>query len=191
LPSAAATRHALVPVILAGGVGTRLWPVSRETLPKHLARLVSEESLLQLTARRLITLAPPERVVTVCAKAQDFLVARQLAEVDPELIRHRLLEPIGRNTAAAVALAALYVVDENAGHWDRTGATACIAVFVSETEQQCLPCVYLPDRSSCQVLVPPERFELSSPPAGPIFSDALARRQVDRRTRLAAATRRS
>jgi mannose-1-phosphate guanylyltransferase / mannose-6-phosphate isomerase len=103
------THHALVPVILAGGIGTRLWPVSRETLPKHLARLMSDDSLLQLTARRLIMLAPPERVVTVCAKAQDFLVARQLAEVDPELIRHRLLEPIGRNTAAAVALAALYV----------------------------------------------------------------------------------
>ena len=114
------TRHALAPVILAGGVGTRLWPVSRETLPKHLARLVGDESLLQLTARRLITLAPPERVVTVGAKAQDFLVARQLAEVDPGLTRHRLLEPLGRNTAAAVALAALYVrarIDPDAVLW--------------------------------------------------------------------------
>jgi mannose-1-phosphate guanylyltransferase / mannose-6-phosphate isomerase len=102
------TRRALVPVILAGGVGTRLWPISRETLPKHLARLVGDESLLQATARRAIALAAPERVVTVAAKAQDFLVARQLAEVDPGLVRHRLLEPTGRNTAAAVALAALY-----------------------------------------------------------------------------------
>ena len=103
------TARALVPVILAGGIGTRLWPVSRETLPKHLARLVGDESLLQQTARRAIALAPPEQVVTVGAKAQDFLVARQLAEVDPDLTRHRLLEPVGRNTAAAIALAALYV----------------------------------------------------------------------------------
>ena len=52
------TARALVPVILAGGIGTRLWPVSRETMPKHLARLVGDESLLQQTARRLIALAP-------------------------------------------------------------------------------------------------------------------------------------
>jgi mannose-1-phosphate guanylyltransferase/mannose-6-phosphate isomerase len=103
------TGRTLVPVILAGGVGTRLWPISRETLPKHLARLVGEESLLQQTARRAIALAPPERIVTVGAKGQDFLIARQLSDVDPELTRHRLLEPVGRNTAAAIALAALYV----------------------------------------------------------------------------------
>jgi mannose-1-phosphate guanylyltransferase len=114
------TARALVPVILAGGVGTRLWPVSRQTLPKHLATLVGDESLLQQTARRLIALAPPERVVTVGARAQDFLVARQLADVDPDLTRNLLLEPVGRNTAAAIALAALYVrarIDPNAVLW--------------------------------------------------------------------------
>jgi mannose-1-phosphate guanylyltransferase/mannose-6-phosphate isomerase len=110
----------LVTVILAGGVGTRLWPVSRETLPKHLARLVDDESLLQQTLRRVIALAPPERVVTVGAKAQDFLVARRLGEIDPNLTHHRLLEPVGRNTAAAIALAALYVrghLDPDAVMW--------------------------------------------------------------------------
>jgi mannose-1-phosphate guanylyltransferase/mannose-6-phosphate isomerase len=114
------TPRALVPVILAGGVGTRLWPVSRETLPKHLAKLVGDESLLQQTARRAIALAPPELVVTVGARAQDFLLARQLADVDPGLTRHRLLEPVGRNTAAAIALAALYVrarLDPDAVLW--------------------------------------------------------------------------
>lgn len=111
---------ALVPVILAGGIGTRLWPISRETLPKHLARLAGDESLLQQTARRVMALAPPAQVVTVGAKAQDFLVARQLSEVDSELSRHRLLEPVGRNTAAAIALAALYVrahLDPDAVLW--------------------------------------------------------------------------
>jgi mannose-1-phosphate guanylyltransferase / mannose-6-phosphate isomerase len=101
----------LLPVILAGGAGTRLWPVSRDTLPKQLAKLVGDQSLLEQTARRLITRARPEQVITVGAKAQDFLVRRELAAIDPALGRHRLLEPVGRNTAAAIALAALYARD--------------------------------------------------------------------------------
>ncbi len=99
----------IVPVILAGGAGTRLWPVSRETMPKHLARLIGEQTLLQLTANRLLAHAPASRLVTVASKAQDLLIRRQLAEIDPDLTHHRLLEPTGRNTAAAIALAALHV----------------------------------------------------------------------------------
>jgi mannose-1-phosphate guanylyltransferase/mannose-6-phosphate isomerase len=102
----------LVPVLLAGGAGTRLWPISRPTLPKHLAPLVGNETLLQQAARRVLALAPPRQVVTVGSQAQDFLVARQLAQVDPDLIRHRLLEPVGRNTAAAIVLAALHARDK-------------------------------------------------------------------------------
>ncbi len=98
----------IVPVILAGGAGTRLWPVSRETMPKHLARLIGEHTLLQLTAKRLLAHAPASRLVTVASKAQDLLIRRQLAEIDPDLTHHRLLEPTGRNTAAAIALAALH-----------------------------------------------------------------------------------
>jgi mannose-1-phosphate guanylyltransferase / mannose-6-phosphate isomerase len=98
----------LVPVILAGGSGTRLWPVSRDTMPKQLVRLVGEQSLLEQTVRRLLARAAPERIITVGAKAQDFLVQRELTRIAPELGRHRLLEPLGRNTAAAIALAALY-----------------------------------------------------------------------------------
>ena len=98
----------LVPVILAGGSGTRLWPVSRDTLPKQLAQLAGEQSLLEQTARRLLARARPEQVVTVGAKAQDFLVRRELERIDPALAHNRLLEPVGRNTAAAIALAALY-----------------------------------------------------------------------------------
>ena len=115
----------LVPVILLGGAGTRLWPVSRATLPKPLAPLMGEESLLQQTARRVIACAPPEHVITVGARAHDFMVRRQLAEVDPAFGGHRLLEPSGRNTAAAIALAALYARD-------RFGAEAVLWVCPSD-----------------------------------------------------------
>lgn len=103
-----ATLPAVLPVILAGGAGTRLWPVSRETMPKHLAKIIGEESLLQLTAKRLMRDAPAGQLITVAARHQDLLIRRQLEAVDPALAGHRLLEPIGRNTAAAIALAALY-----------------------------------------------------------------------------------
>jgi len=110
----------LIPVILAGGAGTRLWPVSRETFPKQLVRLAGDASLLQQTARRVLRLAAAEQVITVGTRSQDHLVARQLAGVDRGLTRHRLLEPVGRNTAAAIALAALYArerMDEDAVLW--------------------------------------------------------------------------
>ena len=101
----------LVPVILAGGSGTRLWPASRAHLPKHLAELFGAHSLLQTTARRITALAPEQRLLTVAAAAQADLVRRQLDGLRPGLGHHLLLEPEGRNTAAAVALAALYVAE--------------------------------------------------------------------------------
>ncbi len=97
----------LVPVVLAGGSGTRLWPASRASLPKHLADLFGASSLLQATVRRATTIAPPGRLVTVAAASQAMLIRRQLAALGPDLDRHLVLEPQGRNTAAAVAVATL------------------------------------------------------------------------------------
>lgn len=98
----------LVPTILAGGSGTRLWPVSRAAFPKHLVELFGGESLLQATARRALRAAPAGRVMTVAAAGQAVMIWRQLAAIDPALLDHLLLEPSARNTAAAVALAALH-----------------------------------------------------------------------------------
>lgn len=98
----------LAPTILAGGSGTRLWPVSRAAFPKHLVELFGEESLLQTTVRRALEVAPADRVITVAAAGQAVLIRRQYQAIDPALADHLLLEPSARNTAAAVALAALH-----------------------------------------------------------------------------------
>jgi mannose-1-phosphate guanylyltransferase / mannose-6-phosphate isomerase len=95
----------LVPVILSGGAGTRLWPLSRELLPKQLLALTGERTMLQETAARLVGFPDVTGPVVVCNEAHRFLVAEQLREMNlpPEAI---LLEPVGRNTAPAIALAA-------------------------------------------------------------------------------------
>jgi mannose-1-phosphate guanylyltransferase / mannose-6-phosphate isomerase len=94
----------LVPVILSGGAGTRLWPLSRELHPKQLLALVGPHTMLQDTIRRLSGLEVGAPMV-VCNEAHRFLVAEQLRSIDckPRAI---VLEPAGRNTAPAIALAA-------------------------------------------------------------------------------------
>jgi mannose-1-phosphate guanylyltransferase/mannose-6-phosphate isomerase len=94
----------LTPVILSGGAGTRLWPLSRELYPKQLLALTGERTMLQQTALRLSGLAATAPVV-VCNEAHRFLVAEQLRQlrIEPRAV---VLEPFGRNTAPAIALAA-------------------------------------------------------------------------------------
>jgi mannose-1-phosphate guanylyltransferase/mannose-6-phosphate isomerase len=95
----------LVPVILSGGAGTRLWPLSRELLPKQLLALTGERTMIQETAARLAGFAGATGPVVVCNEAHRFLVAEQLREMalPPKAI---LVEPVGRNTAPAIAIAA-------------------------------------------------------------------------------------
>ena len=95
----------LTPVILSGGAGTRLWPLSRELYPKQLLALTGERTMLQQTASRLSGLAAASPVV-VCNDAHRFLVAEQLRQLKMDT-RAVVLEPFGRNTAPAIALAAL------------------------------------------------------------------------------------
>ena len=97
----------IIPVILCGGSGTRLWPLSRKMYPKQLLALTGEDTLLQQTAHRLQGIAGVRAPLVICNEEHRFLVAEQLREaaIPPETI---ILEPIGRNTAPAVALAALY-----------------------------------------------------------------------------------
>jgi len=97
--------RSVVPVILCGGSGSRLWPVSRQLLPKQFLPLVTGRSLLQDTALRAREAAGGAAPVVVCNEAHRFLVNDQLAEVG--IAARILLEPEGRSTAAAVAVAAI------------------------------------------------------------------------------------
>src|SRR6185503_6725903 len=97
--------RAIVPVILCGGSGSRLWPVSRQLLPKQFLPLVTGRTLLQDTVMRAREAAGEAQMLVICNEAHRFLVQDQLSEVD---IKARIvLEPAGRSTAAAVAVAAL------------------------------------------------------------------------------------
>lgn len=102
----------LHPVILSGGAGSRLWPLSREHYPKQLLTLVGEQTMLQSTITRLGNL--PERAppLIVCNEEHRFLVAEQLRciQIKPSAI---LLEPEGRNTAPAIAIAALAALEKD------------------------------------------------------------------------------
>ncbi|MFC4525295.1 mannose-1-phosphate guanylyltransferase/mannose-6-phosphate isomerase [Dyella halodurans] len=95
----------ILPVILSGGSGTRLWPLSREAYPKQFLPLVGADTMLQATWHRVAPLADRQPIV-VANQEHRFMVAEQLLEVGalPEAI---ILEPSGRNTAPAIAIAAL------------------------------------------------------------------------------------
>jgi len=101
----------IIPVIMAGGSGTRLWPLSRKLFPKQFLPLMSKASMFQETLNRLdrplpalnLDIEPP---IVVCNDEHRFIVAEQLRR-DQREARSIILEPVGRNTAPAVALAAL------------------------------------------------------------------------------------
>lgn len=104
------------PVILSGGSGTRLWPLSRQLYPKQLLPLVGEQTLLQDTITRLENFPNVSETVTViCNDDHRFLVAEQLREINVKA-DSLLLEPVGRNTAPALTLAA--IANREAGHDD-------------------------------------------------------------------------
>src|SRR5689334_21399292 len=95
----------IIPVILSGGAGSRLWPLSRTAYPKQLLPLYGRETLLQETARRALEVTGSRDMILVCGQEHRFQVAEQLHSIGIENAAI-LLEPVGRNTAPAIALAA-------------------------------------------------------------------------------------
>ncbi len=102
----------IVPVILAGGSGTRLWPLSRELYPKQLMSLVGEKTMLQGTVARLAGVKEVADPIIICNDNHRFMVAEQL-RIMGVLWDAIVLEPVGRNTAPAIAVAALKILEKN------------------------------------------------------------------------------
>lgn len=100
----------MLPVILAGGSGTRLWPLSRTQFPKQFLPLYSDFSLLQDTVKRL---GAVPNVTIICNEQHRFLVAEQMRQIDQQ--SHIILEPIGKDTAPAITLAALEAISQGRG----------------------------------------------------------------------------
>jgi len=98
----------LLPIILSGGSGTRLWPVSREAMPKPFMKIAGGKSLLQLTWERACALPGVSHAAVVTNMAYSYKTAEELMDQSGARQISLLLEPVGRNTAPAVALAALW-----------------------------------------------------------------------------------
>src|ERR1051326_235660 len=101
----------ITPVLLSGGSGTRLWPVSRSLYPKQLLPMTAERTMFQETARRFTGAARFAPPLVVCNDEHRFIIAAQIqdAGVTPNTI---VLEPLGRNTAPAAAVAALLLTQQ-------------------------------------------------------------------------------
>lgn len=100
----------IIPVVLCGGSGTRLWPLSREKAPKQFHSIISDKSLLHDTLARSVSCsgANAADIITVTADPVQKETIHQLADFNPASITHLINEPMARNTAAAIAYAALY-----------------------------------------------------------------------------------
>lgn len=93
-------------VVMAGGSGTRFWPMSRAHLPKQLLPLLSSRSMIRETVERLFPLFDADRVFVVCGRSQKEAIERELEILEPE---HVIDEPMARDTAGAVGLAAVFL----------------------------------------------------------------------------------
>ena len=103
-------KNAIIPVVLAGGIGSRLWPLSRQAMPKQFLPLLGDESLLQSTLKRCTEECFTDAIL-VCNEQHRFIASSQCQQINiqPKAI---LLEPEGKNTAPAIALAAQYVLQQ-------------------------------------------------------------------------------
>lgn len=94
-------------VIMAGGGGTRFWPLSRATAPKQFLNITGEDSMINDTIKRIKDIIPPERIIIVTNKAQEKMLNEVIQEDIPK--ENVLIEPVGRNTAACIGYAAMVI----------------------------------------------------------------------------------
>ncbi|MFC1812195.1 mannose-1-phosphate guanylyltransferase/mannose-6-phosphate isomerase [Thermodesulfobacteriota bacterium] len=108
------------PILLAGGTGTRLWPVSRQRFPKQMVKFIGEESLIQSTMKRLAHVIDAERIIVVCGKEHFHEIEKHMAEIDIQPDGKIICEPCARNTAPAILLAILEILKKE------TDAVLCV-----------------------------------------------------------------
>ena len=107
------SKNILIPVILCGGSGSRLWPLSRRSFPKQFISILdSKDSLLQSTEKRILGIKNIKNPILICNEEHRFIVADQMKEINinPKAI---ILEPFGKNTAPAITIAALKALEED------------------------------------------------------------------------------
>ncbi len=104
--------HKIIPIILAGGTGSRLWPISRKSFPKQFLNLLDDDeyTMLQSTYKRIENLDNMSRPIVICNEEHRFIVGHQMKEINVEPLEI-LLEPEGRNTAPAITIAALKALE--------------------------------------------------------------------------------
>jgi mannose-1-phosphate guanylyltransferase/mannose-6-phosphate isomerase len=112
----AESKSNVYPVLLAGGTGTRLWPVSRALYPKQLVRFIGNDSLVQSTIKRLAPVLELQNVRVVCGEQHFHEIARHVDDIGLSSQGKIICEPSGRNTAPAILLAAFHI-----GHADKDG----------------------------------------------------------------------
>ncbi len=104
----------LIPVILSGGIGSRLWPLSREAHPKPFIKLSDGQSILQKTYQRALSVLHADDIITVTNRDLFFSTKDEFKEIEEKSVRHTFLsEPVRRNSAAAIAVAAYYVREQH------------------------------------------------------------------------------
>ena len=101
----------IIPIILAGGTGSRLWPLSRKSFPKQFLNLLDDKyTMLQKTYKRVENLEYINRPIVICNQEHRFIIGHQMKEINIEPLEI-ILEPEGRNTAPAITIAALKALD--------------------------------------------------------------------------------
>ena len=141
-------------IILAGGSGTRLFPLSRKGLPKQFLKIGDDKSLFQKTIERNLLAVKPEDLVIITNKNYRFLVEKELTELSSSLVAHYsslikiILEPVGRNTAPAIALAAKFMLE-------RVGGSENEVLFVCPSDH-----VISPDEKFAEYVKKAEKIEL-------------------------------
>ena len=118
-------------VILAGGSGTRLWPLSRRNYPKQALKLVGERTMFQYAVQRIRAILPPERIMVVTLARHAAILMEQVPELPAQ---NFILEPEGRGTAPAIGLAAIHIASQ-----DPDGCMVILTAdhFISKTEHFC------------------------------------------------------